>query len=669
MMAATEQDVVVAGLELEIVEVMEEDADIVYKARDVVKGGAKSLVWKFFSFKGAAHASGPDKSKVYCSLCESKNIKTGISYCGGTTNLSAHLKSRHKAEYDKSEEEASRKESTKKGSNNNITNYFSGPNTRKVYKWSKSSKLWTEKTVALAKWFCHDSRPSFMVEDEGFKKFMELACPEYDLPTADTIGNYIKKLFEEEKERVKAELKVVDYVSLTTDGGSSTNAVSFQDTNAHFLTENLELKSVCLSVKENREEHTAVNYRANTDEVTDEFDIKEKVVMTVTDNENKMRAAYKDHERSGCLAHILHSSVTKGIAETEEVDEIVKKVRRIATKFNNSYKLKYKVEEEQKRRGLPVRPILQDVATRWGSTRYSTESFLDKKSKKSEDDVTAVGEEEEVDQDDDGGKFENMEVINEALGQIKYKKNQKKSDYVLTRTHMKRIKSLNNFLTVLDIYSTTLGGDTFVTSSIVFPVVASLKKLLAASSEDPVFIARMKATILEDFTARSSKNLNFPFLLAASALDCRFKSLKVIESKAGRERVYNKIEEEMRDMLDEMSRPIEKESLNDEIVKKKKRKLCLDFDVSDEEEDEEEEDQVKNELDQYRKEKVLDHDMYPLDWWRARKDKYPILIRLVRYRLFVYEYYFLFQLFSESICAVQQPPHRRRGSSQPWPFC
>lgn len=50
------------------------------------------------------------------------------------------------------------------------------------------------------------------------------------------------------------------------------------------------------------------NYRKNTDKVEEEF------VMTTTDNENKMRAAYKDHERNGCLSHILHSSVTEGIS-------------------------------------------------------------------------------------------------------------------------------------------------------------------------------------------------------------------------------------------------------------------------------------------------------------------------------------------------------------------
>ena len=65
--------------------------------------------------------------------------------------------------------------------------------------------------------FCHDSLPSYMIEDESLKGFIEFSCPEYELPTADTIGNYIKKLFEKEKERVKAELKGAEFVSLTTD--------------------------------------------------------------------------------------------------------------------------------------------------------------------------------------------------------------------------------------------------------------------------------------------------------------------------------------------------------------------------------------------------------------------------------------------------------------------
>ena len=89
--------------------------------------------------------------------------------------------------------------------------------------------------------------------------------------------------------------------------------------------------------------------------------------MNVTDNEKKMQKAFKKDERSGCMAHIIHMSVTNGIKETPEVNNTVIKNRKIAQKFNKSYALKYRVEEEQKKRGLKVKPIIQDVPTRWGS--------------------------------------------------------------------------------------------------------------------------------------------------------------------------------------------------------------------------------------------------------------------------------------------------------------
>ena len=112
-----------------------------------------------------------------------------------------------------------------------------------------------------------------------------------------------------------------------------------------------------------------------------------KVVKTITENENKMRAAFDDEERSGCVAHILHSSITEGYKKITEVKEVIEKNRKIATKYHKSYAFKYSLEEEQKKRELPVRAILQDVPTRWGSTRSSTGSFLDKEEKGMEAEV------------------------------------------------------------------------------------------------------------------------------------------------------------------------------------------------------------------------------------------------------------------------------------------
>ena len=192
------------------------------------------------------------------------------------------------------------------------------------------------------------------------------------------------------------------------------------------------------------------------------------------------------------------------------------------------------MESEQKKRSIPVRPIIQDVATRWGSIRVSTESFLDKA------EPQEAGEEDGKDKEDRisdvfSVKFENMEAINAALRKIKFRKNQKLADYLLSYSDMIKIEQVNKILTTLDIFSTTLGGNKFVTSSIVMPVNASLRKLMQPDSDDKVYIASMKDLILIDFKKRAAENLNRKFVLKSTALDPRFKNLKVTESKQGEE--------------------------------------------------------------------------------------------------------------------------------------
>ena len=65
---------------------------------------------------------------------------------------------------------------------------------------------------------------------------------------------------------------------------------------------------------------------------------------------------------------------------------------------------------------------------------------------------------------------------------------------------MARIKTVNKFLTKLDIFSRTLGGDKCVRSSVLMPVIASMKKMLQEDSSDHLYIARMKEVIPEGFT-------------------------------------------------------------------------------------------------------------------------------------------------------------------------
>ena len=48
------------------------------------------------------------------------------------------------------------------------------------------------------------------------------------MPKRKTVARYIKDLYDEEKEKVKASLDDVEFCAMTTDGGSSSNATSFQ---------------------------------------------------------------------------------------------------------------------------------------------------------------------------------------------------------------------------------------------------------------------------------------------------------------------------------------------------------------------------------------------------------------------------------------------------------
>ena len=618
MMSSDDESDLVVVQDNEVEELPKQQVVLWFEPKAVLKE-VKSNVWDFFKFKGTA-VSGPKKDKVFCSLCLSAKKQADVAYSGGTSNLSNHLKNHHPAEFSKKEAEKTP---------NKITAYLNRSTVGdSLYKWPKTSMMWKKATKSLAIWLCKSSRPSNMVLDEGLRAFLGLLCPQYEIPCPNTISNYIREIYEENHKKIKEQLEKVEFLAVTTDGGTSSNAVSFQDTNVHYLDDNLNMQVHTLGVRENKEKHTAVNFRQKNDDLLDEFGVKEKVVKTVTDNENKMRAAYKDSERIGCLAHIFHKSVNNGCEKVNVVNKLILKTRKVAQKHNKSYAFRYGLQVAQKNIKIKARPLHQDVATRWGSTRSSMESFLDEKVKKKKPeleaetihDTSSEGSSDEIIE-----QFKNSEAINEALRNLKYKNKQKVNDYLLSRTDMNRIKNIHCLLTKLDIFSTTLGGAKFVTISVVLPVIKSIIKVLKESEDDPTYISEMKIIMLADFKVRVQDLLDLTFLMKAVALDPRFKNMKVLDDKHKRDDIFKKLETEMTDHIDGVK------TVDERGPTEKKRKLCLDFDESDDDEDlGASQDIIKREIASYRAEPVLDRDCDPLDWWRMRKSKYPNLVRLVR---------------------------------------
>ena len=269
---------------------------------------------------------------------------------------------------------------------------------------------------------------------------------------------------------------------------------------------------------------------------------------------------------------MIHSSVSEGSTEEKIVDGTILKQRRVIKKHNTSYVVRYGLQEAQKRLGIKVRPLIQDVVNRWRSTRVSTQSLLDHEDDRKEETASAVfGHELQG--------FLNAQAVNEALRKHNFKQKEKINDYMLTRTDF-------------DIFSTTLGGNKFVTGSIAMPVMKTIQMNLKPDEDDKPYIARMKAVILKDFLERTAKNVNFSFLLKATALDPRYKKLKVVEKKEKRDTVFQSLADEARKHI--VDSKVTTEGVKEEPIQKK-RKVPLAWDESDEE-DEGDEDVIKREV-------------------------------------------------------------------------
>ncbi|XP_078520379.1 zinc finger BED domain-containing protein 6-like [Lissotriton helveticus] len=123
--------------------------------------------------------------------------------------------------------------------------------------------------------------------------------------------------------------------------------------------------------------HTAVN-------ILDDFNKKVsqwlpprncKVGYVSTDNGSNVVRAMENgyYFRVPCLAHCMNLVVQKFLKKELAVDQILTICRRICTHFNHSFKARKELRRQQNVRRMPVKALIQEVATRWNSTFYMLE--------------------------------------------------------------------------------------------------------------------------------------------------------------------------------------------------------------------------------------------------------------------------------------------------------
>ncbi|KAK0142439.1 Zinc finger BED domain-containing protein 1 [Merluccius polli] len=427
----------------------------------------------------------------------------------------------------------------------------------------RMSKATTEKlTNSIAKWVAADCRPISIVEDEGLKEAFQIASsdPNFQLPSRTTVMKRIHQLYGDERNTKEEKLAGACHVTLTGDHWTSVSNHNYLGVTAHLINNEWKLKSFALTVSKTVTRHYADACAEQFDAVIKEWEIENKVT-TIGSEETWLQ------QHANCLSstsHVLHICCK----EPSHFDTALAKCRKIVGHFKHSPASTEELHQQQTALGQAREPLVQDISTRWNSTLSMISRYL-----------------------------RNQEAVNATLARQKHN--------LATLTNLENVTEL-------------LGGDTYVSCSVVLPALCHLNRVMNPTDEDPGYMIKFKATFSKDLDTRMA-TINNRWLKVATALDPRFKDLKSIH-KNERNEVWTWIEEMLRGSE---AGPAAPQPTEDEpAAKKSLLLLCSSDSDSDKEE--------LGPLAHYKAEPCIGMHECPLEWWAAHAGAYGQLSSLAR---------------------------------------
>lgn len=226
--------------------------------------------------------------------------------------------------------------------------------------------------------FTHDIQPFSLVEDYGFRKFVETLNSSYELPSRKAITNTLLPVtFEEIYNNTKRKISEVRFVTLTTDCWTSQNSENYLTVTAHYIDSNFELKSLLLECSRFDESHTSVNLAEELRRIITEWNIGKKILLVVSDNAKNICKAIKEIlmlKHFGCYGHTINLIANDAL---KHGSGITNKISAIVRFFKKSPATMAKFQDQQKNLGRQPKKLLQGVATRWNSTYFMVDRFVE----------------------------------------------------------------------------------------------------------------------------------------------------------------------------------------------------------------------------------------------------------------------------------------------------
>ncbi|KAL0830016.1 hypothetical protein ABMA28_003474 [Loxostege sticticalis] len=449
----------------------------------------------------------------------------------------------------------------------------------------------------LIKMIAKEFHPLHIVEEVEFKKFVNMLCPGYSLPTRKTLSESIlTKMFEKTYANVQLKLSASVAVCLTIDGWTSIVNDSFVAITAHFITtteKDIKLESVLITCIEYTDRHTSTNLCNFIKAAILEWGIEDKITAVASDNAANVTAALREGEwrHIPCFAHTLNLVVKEALTH---ISATVVKVKAIVEYFKRSSHAQQQLLTLQKQMNIEPLKLKQDVATRWNSTFLMLSRIV--------------------------------QIKNSVIAAIALLR----SDLTLTDHDWSIIEAAIPILEIFYQVTEEISTKKHVSLSKVIPLCRIIFNSLRSRSQqnDIPEIIDMLGTLTREFERRTLGQDT----LIATILDPRFKN-KGFRNPRNSERVINtlksKIANTNRQAVPASQTPAPvpttsttQSSIWDEFDQEISQ-MTPDYAVA----------AGIVEIDRYIQEKLLDRKSNPLIWWHERKLVYPLLYKYAIKRL------------------------------------
>ena len=252
----------------------------------------------------------------------------------------------------------------------------------KKFGWGPQHPRQLELNRALGEWIALDNEPFSLVQNDGFKRFMDKAIPLWKIPDRHKAKDIvINDIYNDVKKSTDSRILDSAFYCFTTDLWKKFNK-TFIGLTLHSISDSFDQECIVLHNKEFIGEQSADNIQDHISSMIKEQEILEsKIHVIVSDSAPNMRAGVErtDSDRIPCFLHNTQLVIKHSILEQKSVINAVQAAKSMVSHFKFSSTRYQELNDIQKELSLPQNQLISECVTRWNSILLMFERLVQQK--------------------------------------------------------------------------------------------------------------------------------------------------------------------------------------------------------------------------------------------------------------------------------------------------